>query len=311
MNNRQALLWSLILVVLLLLMFTPLVMVAISLAMIPTVFLFVKLDTKRFVVYYVLSLLAVYVVTAIFGAGILGTVASIVSLSLLIPSIVMGIFYKKRSSARSVLTGGTIAFLTQLLVFLILLTTFGVHVTDEMRQFVRSSLDTMPGELKQMLPQNMIDLIIDMMIRLLPLYLIGISLYFSVITHWLARKALVRSGEMIPALRPAKEWMLPKSFVWYYLIALILGFIFTGTSDTMIDMILLNVMPILMVAFAVQALAFFFFLGDAKGWSRSVPVVIAVVLAPLMVLLPFLMQLLTLLGLFDVAFPIRARMKKS
>lgn len=309
--NKQALSWSLILVVLLLLLFTPLVMVAISLAMIPTVYLFVKLDTKRFVLYYVFSLLAVYVVTAIFGAGILGTVASIVALSLLIPSIVMGILYKRKASARSVITGGTITFLAQMLVFLLILTLFGVHVTDELRTYVRGSVDALPAEFKQLVPENMVDLVIDMMVRLLPLYLIGISLYFSVVTQWLARKALVRSGETIPALRPAKEWMLPRSFVWYYLIALVLSFIFTGTEDTMIDMVLLNVMPILMLAFTVQAFAFFFFIADTRGWPKAAPIGIVVILALLALVSPFVMQLLTLLGLFDVAFPIRSRMKKS
>lgn len=311
MVNKQALLWSLILVVLLLLIFTPLVMVAISLAMIPVVYLFVKLEPKRFVVYYVLSLLVVYALTAAFGAGILGTVAAIFSLFLLIPSIVMGVMYRKKAAARSVITGGTVAFLAQMLLFLLLLTLFGIHVTDEMREFVRSSLDTFPAEFQQMLPANLIDQVIEMMIQLLPLYLIGLSLYYSVITHWLARKALNRNGEPIPGMKPAKEWMLPRSFVWYYLIALVLSFIFTEANGSMIAMVLLNVIPLLMFAFAIQAFGFFFFVADARGWAKAVPYVIVVVSIVLMPFLPGFMQLLTLLGLFDVAFPIRGRLKKS
>ncbi|GAA3410832.1 DUF2232 domain-containing protein [Paenibacillus hodogayensis] len=311
MSNKQALFWSLILVVLLLLIFSPLALIAVSLAMIPTVVLFVKLDIKRFIVHYALALVVVYAATALFGAGILGTASAVFSLFLFIPSIVMGILYKRQATARSVITGGTIAFLAQLLLFLLILTLFGVHVTDEMRQFVRSSLDTVPPELKQMLPETLIEQVIDMMIQLLPLYLIGISFYYSVVTHWLGRKALVRSGETVAAMRPAKEWMLPRSFVWYYLIALVLGLVFTGGSGSMIAMVLLNVMPILMFAFAVQAFAFFFFIADTRGWSRGIPIAIVIVFFPLMLLLPFFMQLLTLLGLFDVAFPIRGRMKKS
>ncbi|MDF2714855.1 MAG: hypothetical protein K0R28_1780 [Paenibacillus sp.] len=311
MVNKQALLWSLILVVLLLLIFTPLVMVAISLAMIPVVYLFVKLDAKRFVLYYVMSLLVVYALTAAFGAGILGTAASIFSLFLLIPSIVIGIMYRRKASARSVITGGSVALLAQLLLFLLLLTLFGVRVTDEMREFVRSSLDTFPSEFKQMLPANLIDQVIEMMIQLLPLYLIGLSFYYSVVTHWLARKVLIRSGESIPGMKPAKEWLLPKSFVWYYLIALVLSFIFTEVNGSMIAMVLLNVIPLLMFAFAIQAFGFFFFVADARGWARAVPVTLVIVSMLLMPFLPGFMQLLTLLGLFDVAFPIRGRLKKS
>ncbi|PYI52403.1 DUF2232 domain-containing protein [Paenibacillus flagellatus] len=309
--NKQSLLWSLILVVLLLLLFTPLIMVAMSLAMIPVVYLFVRLDGGRFVLHYALALLAVYGVTALFGAGTLGTIAAIYSLFLLIPSIVMGILYKRKAAARSVLTGGTVAFLAQMLLFLVLLTLFGVHVTDEMREFVRSSMETLPAELRQMLPEHLIDQVIEVMIQLLPLYLIGMSAYFSVVTHWLGRKALIRAGEPIPGLRPAKEWMLPKSFVWYYLVALVLSFIFTEPNGSMIAMVLLNVFPLLMFAFTIQAFAFFFFVADARGWSRGVPIAIAIVSSLLMMVIPGLMQLFTLLGLFDIAFPIRGRLKKS
>lgn len=311
MINKQALLWSLILAVLLLLMFTPLVMVAISLAMIPTVYLFVKLDTPRFIGHYGLALAVVYALTAAFGAGLLGTVAVAFSLFLLIPSVVMGMLYRRKAAARSVITGGMVSFLAQMLLFLLLLTLFGVQVTDEMRTFVRGSLDTFPAEFQQMLPGNLIDQVIDMMIQLLPLYLIGISLYYSVLTHWLARKALVRSGEEIPGLRPAKERMLPKSFVWYYLIALVLSFIFTEANGSMIAMVLLNVIPLLMLAFVIQAFCFFFFVADARGWARMAPYAIVVLSVVLLPFLPGFMQLLTLLGLFDVAFPIRGKMKKT
>ncbi|MDF2723873.1 MAG: YybS [Paenibacillus sp.] len=311
MLNKQALLWSVILVVLLLLIFTPLVLVAVSLVMIPMVFLYVKQGSKSFVGYYVVSLLVVYLLTALFGAGVLGTIAAIYALFFLIPTIVMGQMYRRKATARSTITGGAVAMLAQLLVLLLVLTIAGIDVTDEMRQFVKNSMATVPAELSQMIPANLADQIIDMMIQLLPLYLIGISLYFSVVTHWLARRALLRSGESTPGLKPAREWMLPRSMVWYYLIALVLSFIFTEANGSMIGMILFNVIPLLMFAFAVQAIAFFFFIASVRGWSRAIPVIIAIVCALLVLIIPGFIQLLTLLGLFDIAFPIRSRMKKS
>ncbi|MDF2815604.1 MAG: hypothetical protein K0Q81_1804, partial [Paenibacillus sp.] len=55
--------------VLLLLSFTPFVLITISLMMIPIVILFVKLDLKRFIVHHVVILLAVYLVSFMFGVG--------------------------------------------------------------------------------------------------------------------------------------------------------------------------------------------------------------------------------------------------
>lgn len=311
MGNRQALYWSLILAVLLLLLFTPLTLIAASLVMVPVVFLFVKLGGQRFVPFYALSLLLVYAVTASFGAGVLGTVAVAYSLLLLIPSIVMGVLYRKRLAAGMVIAGGAVSFLGQMLLALLLLTVFGVKVTEEMRGYVRTSLDALPPEFQQIVPASLFDQVIDIVIQLLPMYLIGMALFFSVVTHWLARKALVRSGEDIPGLKPAKEWMLPRSFIWYYLIATVLSFIFSSTEGSMIAMVLLNVIPLLMLAFSIQAFGFFFFLADARGWSRLVPIALVVVSVLLMMLMPGYMQLLTLLGLFDTAFPIRGRLKKS
>src|SRR5690606_24384187 len=124
------------------------------------------------------------------------------------------------------------------------------------------------------------------------------------------RKALVRSGETLPALKPAKEWMLPRSFVWYYLIAVVLSF-FTKPDGSLLFMVLLNVEPLLKLAFIVQAVGFVFFLASVKGWSSRRPVWITVGSVLVMLILPGFTQLFALLGLFDIAFPLRSRLKKS
>ncbi|MFK7692309.1 DUF2232 domain-containing protein [Paenibacillus sp. HJGM_3] len=309
--KKQPLLWSLIYMVLLLLTFTPLVLVTINLMMIPLVVLFVQLDWKRFLVHNVVVLLAVYAISFVFGVSSLGTVAAILFLFFLIPSVVMGTLYKRKATARSVLTGGFVAMLVQLLVLLLILTVSGYHVINEMRDYMRSSLDTLPAELKSVVPTEMLDQILQVMTQLLPLYLIGFSLYYSIVTHWLSRKALLRAGVAVAGFKRAKDWMLPRSLIWYYLAALVLSYVFTEPDDSMIFMILLNIMPLMMFAFAVQAFGFLFFLADIRGWPKALPRVLTVVGIFVLLFIPMLMQLVSLLGLFDVAFPIRERFKKT
>lgn len=311
MLKKQPLLWSLIYMVLLLLSFTPLVLVTIHLMMIPIVVLFVRLDWKRFVLHNVVVLLAVYVISFVFGVAALGTVAVILFLFFLAPSVVIGKMYKRKASARSVLTAGSVAMLAQLLLLLLIMTVSGFHVIDEMRDYMRTSLETLPAELQSMVPTELLDQILQVMTQLLPLYLIGFSLYYSIVTHWLARKALIRSGEAIPGLKPAKDWMLPRSMIWYYLIALILSYVYTSPDNSMIFMILLNIMPLMLFAFTIQAFGFLFFIAHERGWSKALPRTLTVVGVIVLVLIPFLMQMVSLLGLFDVAFPIRERFKKK
>jgi uncharacterized protein YybS (DUF2232 family) len=309
--KKQPLLWSFIYLVLLLLSFTPFVLITISLMMIPIVILFVKLDLKRFIVHHVVILLAVYLVSFMFGVGLLGTVAVILTLFFMTPSVVIGKMYRKRASARSVITAGVVAMLAQLLLLLLILTLSGVQVIDEMRDYMKNSMETLPAELQSMVPADLMEQVLQVMTQLLPLYLIGFSMYYSIITHWLARKFLVRSGEPLPGLKPAKEWMLPRSLIWYYLIALILSYIYVDPDESMIFMVLLNIMPLMMFAFTVQAFGFLFFIADLRRWSTKVPKTITVIGVFVLLLIPFLMQLVSLLGLFDVAFPIRDRLKNK
>jgi len=60
---------------------------------------------------------------------------------------------------------------------------------------------------------------------------------------------------------------------------------------------ILNLLPLLRFAFVVQTIGFFFFLADQKRWPRAIPLLIAV---PVLLFPP-----LSLIGVLDVAFPIR------
>ncbi|WP_246066911.1 DUF2232 domain-containing protein [Paenibacillus koleovorans] len=308
--KKQPLLWGVIYLVMLLLTFTPLVLVTICLMMVPVVVMYVKLDWKRFALHHVLILLAVYVISFLLGLDFLGTVAAILFLFFLIPSLAIGVMYRKRATARAALTAGTVAMLVQLLLLLLILTVSGIHVIDELRDYMKNSLETLPAELQNLVTADQIEVALSLMTKLLPLYLIGFSLFYAIVTHWLARKALVRSGESIPGLKAAKDWMLPRSLIWYYLIALILSFIYVNPDESMIFMILLNIMPLMMFVFTIQAFGFLFFIAHHRGWSKGVPRFIAVIGILVLLFAPFLLQMVSLFGLFDVAFPIRERLKR-
>ena len=309
--NRQPIFWSLVHAVLLLMFFSPFVILTFSFMMVPVVMLFVKSNLRKFVVYYILSLLMVYIVALALGAGSIGLVAAAISLFFLAPSVAMGILYKRKVPARNVLTGGAIALLGELLLLLVILALSGVQVMEEIRQFIRDSLETVPPDLRQMIPDELMEQVIQVMTQLLPLYLIGFSLFYSFVTHGVSRRLLIRSGEHVPGLKPVRQWMLPKSLIWYFLVALIASYVIPGTTDSILFMILLNLIPLLVIVFTVQSFAFLFFLADLKGWSRAVPVIAVILLVPFMILLPGLMHLFSLLGLLDVAFPIRDRLKKQ
>ncbi|WP_233454974.1 DUF2232 domain-containing protein [Paenibacillus elgii] len=294
--------WSIAYIILLLSIFLPpLSLITAALLMVPVLIMYVKLGTRRFLVHYVVSLAVVYFVASLL-AGWLGALLVSVSIFFLPPVIQMGNLYKKRAAARTVITAGTLTLLGELLLTLIVCSMFGLNPIGNMKRFMMDSVQTLPAQVQGLMAIDM-DTLVQLMVQMLPLYMIGFSLFYVVISHWLARKVLVRSGESIPAFKPIKDWMLPKSFVWLYLLALILE-MFVKDSRSMVFTVLLNLLPLLMAAFAIQAIAFLFFIAHVKRWNKTLPIVGIL----LLLFIPPAYFMFSLLGVFDVAFPIRDRM---
>jgi len=297
--------WSVATILLLLSVITPLSIVTFCLLMIPVIVQFVKLDTKRFLLHYGVSLVIVYVLTSSVLGGWAGILLVSMSLFFLPPVIQMGNLYKKRAPARTVLTAGTVTLLAELLLSLVVSYLFGFNLIDKIKQFMQESINTLPDQLKGMIALDQ-DMLIQLMSQMLPLYMIGISLVLVVIAHWLSRKILNRSGESIPAFKPMREWMLPRSFVWYYMIALFMEF-FVKDTNSIFFTILINLLPLLTAAFAIQALAFLFFVAHMNRWNRTLPIAGIV----LLLIFPPAYFIFSMLGVFDVAFPIRERMTRK
>jgi uncharacterized protein YybS (DUF2232 family) len=297
--------WGIATVFLLLSILTPLSIITFSLLMIPVLVQYVKLDTKRFLLFYGVSLAIVYLITSLIMMGWVGVLLVSVSLFLLPPVIQMGNLYKKRAAARSVLTAGTVTLLAEMLLSLLVSYAFGLNLIDKMKLFMMESLNTLPPQMQGVLAIDK-DLLVQLMSQMLPLYMIGFSLFLVVVTHWLTRKLLNRSGEMIPAFKPIRDWMLHRSLIWYYVVALFMEF-FVHDTNSIFFTILINLLPILTGLFAVQAIAFLFFVAHSNRWNRTLPFCGIVVL----IFFPPAYFIFSLLGVFDVAFPIRERVTRK
>jgi uncharacterized protein YybS (DUF2232 family) len=267
--------------------------------MLPIVVLFVILPLRQFILYYAAGLVLLAVVFPN-----IGMIAVTVSLFFLPTAVVMGMMYRKRVTAKRTLMTGTLTLLGQLLLTLVIVTVLGENVVADMRQFINESLALLPSSMTGYINDEVKAKLVDMVTQLLPLYFICFSGYFVVVTHVIARSVLNRGGANIPGMRPIREWMLPKSLVWYFLIAVILDFVFGRNNGSAFTMVLWNLIPLLTLAFSIQALAFLFFVANANKWNRSLPILgIA-----LLVFFPFMQYIFSMLGVLDVAFPLRDRM---
>ncbi|WP_219643342.1 DUF2232 domain-containing protein [Cohnella sp. CFH 77786] len=297
-NSWKSLVWSVMALAVLLSVPTPLNAITLFLLMTPLVVLFTMLKPLAFAGHAAAIGAAAFILS-----GSAGPLALTLLIFFLVPSIVMGYLYKKRRKARTVILSGFIVLLAQLLIELVLFSLqFRIDLAAELASLLKTSL--MQFETGGMFPAGWAaDTATELgeaIVTMLPLLLILSSFLFTIVTHGLTRLALKRGGIEIPGLPQAKTWRLPRSLVWYYLIALVVSFAVPEKGTGYWTVVTANLVPLLQYAFTVQAIGFFFFLADAKKWSKGVPVLISVLLVLFTPIFPFY-----LIGLLDAAFPLR------
>ncbi len=293
--------WSLAALLMLLLIPTPLNAVTIFLVMTPFVVLFTLLKPWVFAVYAV----AIGVAAFLLG-GSAGPLLLTLMVFFLIPSILMGILYRRNSKAWAVVLAGFVLILAQLLIELVLFSLqFKIDISAEIAALMQASLEAFEssGAMEPGWAERTAAELGDAIVTMLPLLLLVVSFLFVIVTHGLSRFLLRKSGIDVPGLPEAKTWRLPRSLIWYYLAALILSFVIPQEDSGFWGVVIANLLPILQYAFIIQAIGLFFFLADAKKWPKAVPIIISVPL--------ILFPQLYLIGLLDAAFPLRRYIMKS
>jgi uncharacterized protein YybS (DUF2232 family) len=290
----KSLAWSAAALLLLLTLSTFLNVVTGFLIMTPFIVLFTMLKPKIFALHVILIGVIAY-----FLSGAYGPIVLTLAFFFLVPSIAMGHLYKKGSPARTAILVGFIIILVQLLLELVLFAVqFNIDLTAELTSQLTESLKQL--EAAGFSPAGWTSetsiAFVASIVNMLPMLLLLMVFLFTIVTHGLSRLALRTVDIQASALPQAKTWRLPKSLVLYYLIAMVASF-FISQDGGYWYVVVSNLVPILHIVFAVQAIGFFFFLADAKKWSRVVPILLSI---PVFLFPPFY-----LIGLLDVAFPLR------
>lgn len=299
-NRKQVLIWVAVYLLLLTSLLTPVGILTICMLTIPTFVLFMIMKVRTFIFYQLIIHTVILILTATLPSGIFLT---LISLYFVIGASAMGVFYKKKSAASFAITIGTVVFLGELLLILLISAGFGLNLIDQYGVLIKESLASTQSLWNVSNSASAMEEMVSMMTQMIPMFIIMFSLFYAWITHSIGRKLLSKAGVAIPGLKPFKDWMIPKSWVWFYVAALLLEVIVHSDQSSMLTVILLNLLPLLMLAFSIQGLSFLFFVSDAKGWGYVLPVIGVV-------LFVFLSYFLSFLGIIDTSFNLRGRIKK-
>lgn len=294
--------WSVVYLLLLLSLSTPFLIITTLFMIVPAALLFTMLNTRQFIAHIVPVLLIVTLISPMYLW---------IAAYFMIPALVMGRWYKKRASASSTLLAGAVTILGEFLLLLLLGTTlFQFDLTEYVNDVLKMATEPMAqlGTTNPLMSDfsfssEQVRQISHLTVQMIPMTLIISSFVIAVITHSIARPILNSMGYAVPKLKPARDWRLPRSFIWYYLAGVLIQLIFSGSESGFMLMIAANLLPLLRIGFMIQAIGFFFFVADVYKWNKALPILLAI---PVIMFPP-----LRIIGIIDLVFPLRDYVTKS
>ncbi|MGW8958748.1 DUF2232 domain-containing protein [Paenibacillus sp. NPDC055715] len=294
--------WSVIYLLLLLSLLTPLRIFTVFLLIVPGVVLFSSLPFKGFLIHVIPVLLII---------ALQDVYLLLPAIYFLIPALLMGRVYKKGAPAFQVLMTGTGVILAELLVVLLIATyTFGFDLS----QYLRDQAAISANLVQQILNGNPklpgmnwtaedTQRLGTMMIGKVSYVLILTSFLLAVITHALARPALSSLDVPVRKMKPAREWRLPRALIWYYLLAIVFEWMGMSSDSSWVQAVAVSMLPLIHACFIIQTIGFIYFWTHSRNMSP--------VIALLLSLVVLVFQPLRIIGIIDLAFPLREAITRS
>lgn len=308
-NTRKitegAVLLAVFAVLLLVVMYVP-ILRYLSILVLPLPFIIytVKYGLKSSLLFLLSSILlsiivAAIVIPAAFSYGILG--------------LVIGYCIKEKKSRTFLYIASTLSLtITILLVYLVSMVFLNMNVIKNMIYASEATLmETvdMLEKLGQEFPagfDEMINLAFDLFTALLPTFLIITSFVLIYLILIVCSPILKRFEMALPRRVHFREWHLPQNIIWYFLVIMLTNFFTPVSFDSIFFIAMINLTFMLLLLFGIQGLSFVFYFAYNKGIAKAVPIIVII---SIFFLFPIGYLLIILLGIMDIGFDMRQRVK--
>ncbi|MFD6207435.1 YybS family protein [Peribacillus sp. NPDC060253] len=229
--------------------------------------------------------------------------------------IAIGYFLKKDKPMAPMFIGAVLVFLGGTLVIYaasVLIT--DVNYIEESMVMVKESFDHSVGimesfgqepteQVKKRLYES-----IDMLNTLMPSLFVLMSVIMVLLIFLAAHPILKRFSEKTLKWPHFRDLRLPKSLLWYYLITMLLALFVNTDKNSFVYMAITNLFFILQFFILLQGYSLIFYFAHVKSWAKAIPVSILVV--SLLLPLPIITTVIRFLGIIDLGFPFREKIKK-
>ncbi|MFX3618583.1 MAG: YybS family protein [Sporolactobacillus sp.] len=236
------------------------------------------------------------------------TVFVLLPFFMLAMGFVMGCVIRLKKSAFAVLLAGTLANCALLIISLgVSILLFHYNPIDagmkEMLAFFQNAKEINPALGAQLKSMREYRSLFSELSYFAPSMLVMLSAFYALIVELISLPFLRAFHAEAPRWLPFRKWKLPKSVIWIYLFALIASNIGISKGTPVFE-IAVNFQYIMQVLLAVQGLSFLY----SAAHKRRLPLVIPIVLT---ILGLFRIETLIILGIIDLGFDLRQRIKKK
>ncbi|PSL45922.1 uncharacterized protein YybS (DUF2232 family) [Salsuginibacillus halophilus] len=283
-------------------LFIPLLgLVLIWLLPLPLMIFTVRQGLKPAVVLWLILTAVTFLITGLLGLPALLLFAA--------AGVVAGELIRRRQDAFTVWIGTSLSYIAGLLlVYLGSILIFEFDPVVAMQDWLAGSISTaesLAGSLGQDTEaqleeiQEMLGMVADMA----PMILVLLGITMALVTQGIGHLAFSRLNMPLQRFPAFRLWQMPRAFLWYYLVTLILVLIGVPDDSAMYP-VLWNVHPLLEIAMFVQGATVIFFFA----YTRRVKMVFPVLLLIISFVMPFLLYLIRILGIIDLGFNLKSRM---
>ncbi|WP_350303688.1 YybS family protein [Bacillus pumilus] len=226
----------------------------------------------------------------------------------------MGVFYSRRQPGNAIIAGALIYLFSFLISFVVSVQLFQVDIMGIAKESIEQMIPMLESVLKQSGASEQ-DIakqlkqfreMQDAALSALPVALLMLVTLTAFVNHWFVKPLIKRFVKDMPALKKFKDMRLPKSMVWYYLLTLLLMLIQTE-KGSFLSLVQTSAFQILFILVLIQGFSFIFYYCHEKSISKAVPI-FAIVLG---VLYPPVAVIVRIIGIADIGFDLREKVKNK
>jgi uncharacterized protein YybS (DUF2232 family) len=257
-----------------------------------------------------------FLVAAIFISFIAG---SLMGLSLMLvygsTGTVIGYLLQKNKSRVAILISSSLTFMAAVVImYVVSVIFFKFNLIHELIDAFKQSASMSQGMLKSLGQEEQMKKLaqqnanmIKMIETLAPSILIMTSILSVYFIQLICFPIAKRFGLNVQQWGDFKDLSLPRSLLWYYLLALAANILFHPQEGTYLYTALMNLVYILELFMVLQGLSFLFYIFHRKSVSKGIRVIITIVA----IVIPIFLYIIRILGIIDLGFDLRKRVEKK